>query len=71
MKGRIKLIENKQKTDESNTTIYDVINKKGDELGEVYFDSEWKKIVFCGGIGAYFDVSCLKRLIELMEDLNY
>jgi len=69
MKGHIKFVRNYEKGSD-NDAVYDVVNKHGDELGDIGFSSDWKTWVFTGGISAYFDVKCLKKVIEFMENLD-
>ncbi len=47
-----------------------VSNKDGDILGVVHFYRPWKKVVFEGWPEAVFDTSCLKDIINFMEQLQ-
>ena len=67
MKGHIKFVRNYEKGSDADA-VYDVLDKHDDELGDISFYSSWKKWVFSGQ-SAFFDVECLKKIINFMENL--
>ena len=44
--------------------------KSGEELGKVYYYQPWKKYVFDMKEDIVFDLSCLKDVIDFMEQLR-
>ncbi len=46
-------------------------NKKTDDLlGEIEFYDQWNKWTFSGSMNSVFDTSCLKDIINFMEQLK-
>ena len=69
MEGRIKF-----ELDVGNSTdvdkVYDVLNHKDEELGKVYFNSDWNKWVFAPIYDSYFDAECLSRIVQRLLELK-
>lgn len=70
MKEHIKFVRNKEKGNDWGDTVFDIINKSGDELGDIYYSKEWKTWIFEAGIGAYFDIKCLSQVMAFLQELN-
>ena len=56
--------------DEPHESVYDVLNKQGDELGKIMFYSKWKKHIFEPIEETYYDTICLKQISEFLIDLD-
>jgi len=69
MKSHIEFVRNYEKGSDADA-VYDVVNKKGEELGDIGFNDKWKTWIFNADIGAYFDVKCLQKVIDFLKELN-
>ena len=56
--------------DEPYEFIYDVYNKRRQELGEIHYNSKWRKHVFEPHGGTYYDADCSKQISEFLSGLD-
>ena len=56
--------------DEPGESVYDVFNKKDDELGKIMWHHRWKKHVFEPYMDTYFDNKCLTQISEFLIELD-
>lgn len=66
IKGLIKFEEA-----EDGELWYAFSKKTGDKLGEIYYKHKWKTWIFEPEYETFFDVKCLMKIIEKLEELNY
>ena len=70
MKGKLMFM----KRDEE-VNVFDVINHKGEELGEIYYMDSWKQFVFESYDGSYYSYDCMREiadyLVRLTESRGY
>lgn len=56
---------------DENEPVYRVYNREGgflgDELGQVYYNSKWRKFIFEAGSFTFYDARCLKQLVQFLE----
>ncbi|MBY8999253.1 MAG: hypothetical protein KGD60_16230 [Candidatus Thorarchaeota archaeon] len=69
MKGYVNFVRNYEKGSDSDA-VYDIVNKRGEELGDIAYDDKWKTWIFNAGIGAYFDIKCLSKVMAFLQELN-
>ena len=57
-------------TKDDTDIVYTVANPSGDDLGEICFSTKWRTWIFSAGIGCFFDATCLKQVIDKLNELN-
>jgi hypothetical protein len=68
MKGRLKfnLLEGTKKEPE----VIEVINHRGEFLGEIYYKGRWKKWIFQPDMETFYDASCLLEVVKQLNKLD-
>ena len=56
--------------DEPYESVYNVLNKQGDELGKIMFYPKWKTHIFEPYSDTYFDWRCNQQLSEFQKELD-
>ena len=58
-----------EKEENEDGVEYNIFNiKTGEYLGFIEYDTGWKKWVFSPDEMTYYDVTCLKDIIQYLED---
>lgn len=65
MKGKLMFVKRDGEDD-----VFDVINHKGEELGEVYYYSDWKQFVFESYDGSYCSSDCMRGIADYLDRLT-
>ena len=56
--------------DEPHEFVYTVYNKKGQDLGKIFFRSKWNRHIFEAYEGTFFDWECMKQISEFLHELD-
>lgn len=50
-------------------TLYRIVgNRHGDNIGAICWYPQWKQYIFCSEINAVFNNSCLRDILDFMEN---